>query len=172
MKEDITFRVATIEDTSKILFFIKELAKENGRKISGIEAKARSAIYNYSWPGNIREMRNCIESAVVMSDDDILHFEDLPEKIKNEGVSAFIKVPVGSSMEDAEKQVILETLQSTGGNKQKTASILKLGRRTLYRKLESYGLKDGWWSVEAIFYKISSHFFLSFVARFFSVDRC
>ena len=154
-REDLYYRLNVVhifvpplrerrEDIPLLLaHFIKELAKENGRKISGIEAKARSAIYNYSWPGNIREMRNCIESAVVMSDDDILHFEDLPEKIKNEGVSAFIKVPVGSSMEDAEKQVILETLQSTGGNKQKTASILKLGRRTLYRKLESYGLKDG-----------------------------
>ncbi len=122
--------------------FIKEIAKENGREISGVEERARSAIYNYSWPGNIREMRNCIESALVMSDDDILHFDDLPEKIKNQTSSSFIKVPIGSTMQEAEKQIILETLQSTGGNKQKTSNILKMGRRTLYRKLESYCIEE------------------------------
>jgi len=122
-------------------YFIKEVEKDNGKKIQSIESKARVAIYNYAWPGNIRELKNCIESAALMSDDDVLHFDDLPSSVKAENEDTIIKIPLGISMEDAEKQIMMETLRSFGGNKQKTAMVLGIGRRTLYRKMQEWGLE-------------------------------
>ena len=121
--------------------FIKEAEKDNGKRITSIESKARVAIYNYAWPGNIRELKNCIESATLMSDDDVLHFDDLPVFVKEESEETFIKIPLGTSMEDAEKTIMMETLRSFCGNKQKTAMVLGIGRRTLYRKMQEWGLE-------------------------------
>ncbi len=122
-------------------YFVKEVEKDNGKKIASIESKARVAIYNYAWPGNIRELKNCIESAALMSDDDVLHFDDLPSPVKEKSEDTIIRIPLGTSMEDAEKQIVIETLRSFGGNKQKTASVLGIGRRTLYRKMQEWGLE-------------------------------
>jgi len=119
-------------------FFIKSFEKENGKKIKTIDAKAKKAIYNYSWPGNIRELRNSIESALVMLEGDELRLEDLPQRVQDDASPSLIQIPIGMPMEDCEKKIILETLHSFGNNKQKTADVLKIGRRTLYRKLESW----------------------------------
>lgn len=119
-------------------FFIKSFEKENGKKIKTIDNKAKKAIYNYSWPGNIRELRNSIESALVMTEGDVLKFEDLPQRVQDDASPSLIQIPVGTPMEECEKKIILETLHSLGNNKQKTADVLKIGRRTLYRKLESW----------------------------------
>lgn len=118
--------------------FIKEFSEENGKKINSVEPKARNAIYNYDWPGNIRQLRNCIESAVVMSSDEVLRFCDLPSTVKAKAESSFIKIPMGLTMAEAEKQIILQTLDNENNNKTKTADILGIGRRTLHRKLEEY----------------------------------
>ncbi len=128
-KEDIPLLAAS---------FIKEFSEENGKKINGIEQRARTAIYNYDWPGNIRQLQNCIQSAVVMSSDNMIHFEDLPAALREKEEASSIIIPVGSNMNEAEKQVILQTLASQNGNKTKTADILGIGRRTLHRKLEEY----------------------------------
>lgn len=121
-------------------FFVKEFSNENGKMISSIEPKARNAIYNYDWPGNIRQLRNCIESAVVMTSDNILHFEDLPFKEKAE--SEVIKIPIGSSLEKAEKEIIIKTLNHENNNKKRACDILGIGRKTLYRKLKEYNIED------------------------------
>ena len=120
--------------------FVKEFSNENGKEISSIEAKARSAIYNYDWPGNIRQLRNCIESAVVMTSDNILHFEDLPFKEKTE--NELIKIPVGSTMKEAEREIIVTTLNHENNNKKRVSDILGIGRKTLYRKLKEYNIED------------------------------
>ena len=120
--------------------FVKEFEAENGKVISSIEPKARNAIYNYDWPGNIRQLRNCIESAVVMTSDNILHFEDLP--FKEKGESEVIKIPIGSTMENAEKEIIIKTLNHENNNKKRASDILGIGRKTLYRKLKEYNIGD------------------------------
>ena len=120
--------------------FVKEFEAENGKVISSIEPKARNAIYNYDWPGNIRQLRNCIESAVVMTSDNILHFEDLP--FKEKGESEVIKIPIGSTMENAEKEIIIKTLNHENNNKKRASDILGIGRKTLYRKLKEYNIED------------------------------
>ncbi|MCA1755560.1 MAG: sigma-54 dependent transcriptional regulator [Spirochaeta sp.] len=122
--------------------FIKEFAAENGKPVEGIESKARSMLYNYSWPGNIRELRNTIESAVVMCKGSIIQPDDLPPGVMQDSDNDCIRIAVGSSLADAEQEIIRSTLSANNGNKSKTASVLGIGRKTLHRKLSEYGVED------------------------------
>ncbi|MFP4363877.1 MAG: sigma-54-dependent transcriptional regulator [Spirochaetia bacterium] len=122
--------------------FLKEFAEENGRNLEGIDQKARMALYNYSWPGNIRELRNCIESAVVMSKDKVITMEDLPPNVTKLPDDDYIRIPVGSSFEEAEKEIIRSTLNYQKGNKTKTAEVLGIGRKTLHRKISEYRIEE------------------------------
>lgn len=128
-KEDLPLLIAA---------FIKEFTEENAKSISGIEPKARAALYAYDWPGNIRQLRNCLESAVVMSSDDIIRLSDLPEHVREAEQTAAIRVQIGTTLAEAEKHIILETLAAYKGNKSKTADILGIGRKTLHRKLDEF----------------------------------
>jgi DNA-binding NtrC family response regulator len=121
--------------------FLKEFAAENGKAIEGFDPKARQAIYAYPWPGNVRELRNSIESAVVMASNAHIGLDDLPPNVRSSGEERDVRVPVGSTLEEAEKILIRETLAAQGGNKSKTAETLGIGRKTLYQKIEEYGLE-------------------------------
>jgi DNA-binding NtrC family response regulator len=123
--------------------FLREFADENGKKLEGLDPKARQAIYAYPWPGNVRELRNTMESAVVMASSGLVTLDDLPPNVCSSGEGRDVRVPVGSSLEEAEKILIRETLAAEGGNKSKTAEILGIGRKTLYQKIEEYGLEEG-----------------------------
>ncbi len=120
--------------------FITELSKENNKNIEGIEPKARTALYNYRWPGNVRELRNTIESAVVLAKSSFITLDDLPPSLRKEDETAFIKLDLGTSMADAEKEIIRQTLNYTKNNKSRAAEVLGIGRKTLHRKLDEYGL--------------------------------
>ncbi len=121
--------------------FLKEFAQDNGKPIEGFDTKARSALYAYTWPGNVRELRNCIESAVVMAKGGLIGLEDLPPSLHAASEGGLIRVPVGSSLAEAEIILIRETLAANSGNKSKTAEILGIGRKTLYEKINLYGLE-------------------------------
>ena len=122
--------------------FIDRFAKENGKTITGVDAKARSALYKYDWPGNIRQLPNCIESAVVICNGSEITLADLPPTISQADADAQIMVPMGITMDEAEKIIIQENLAALKGNKSKTAEVLGIGRKTLHRKLNEYGLAD------------------------------
>ncbi len=124
-----------------ITAFLQEFAKENGKTIEGIDSRARSALYKFDWPGNIRQLRNCLESAVVMSSGPIIKLEDLPPSIAGSSQADIIEVPAGIPMAEAEKMLILQNLAINRGNKTKTADILGIGRKTLHRKLDEYAGK-------------------------------
>lgn len=126
-----------------ITSFIREFAEENEKKIDGIDNKARAALYAYDWPGNVRQLRNCVESAVVMTSGNVITLDDLPPSIRESDAARSIVIPVGSTMSDAEKEVILQTLSAQNGNKSRTAEVLGIGRKTLHRKLDEYGLEVG-----------------------------
>jgi len=130
-KEDIPLLVAA---------FLKEFSQENGKQIDGIDAKARLALYNYSWPGNVRQLRNSIESAVVLCKALTITLDDLPPNIRGDSGTDSLRLPVGASLAEVEKEVIRSTLAREGGNKSRTAEILGIGRKTLHRKIEEYGL--------------------------------
>ena len=149
-REDLYFRLNVVnihvpplrerkEDLPLLITaFIKEFAEENAKAVEGISDKARSCLYAYNWPGNIRELKNCIESAVVMSRGSLITEEDLPPGLRTAGDEGWIRIPFGATMEEAEKIIIQETLSANKGNQSKTAEILGIGRKTLHRKLPGW----------------------------------
>lgn len=133
-REDIPLLVAS---------FIREFSHENNKPVDGIDSRARAALYQYDWPGNIRELRNSIESAVVMTKGPVITVEDLPPGIggsDNEGGS-MIPVPLGVPLSQVEREVIRANLAQQKGNKSRTADILGIGRKTLHRKVDEYNLE-------------------------------
>ncbi|OJF77655.1 MAG: transcriptional regulator [Treponema sp. CETP13] len=124
-----------------ITSFLQEFAKESGKKIEGIDNRTRSALYKYDWPGNIRQLRNCIESAVVMCSGNVITFDDLPPGIVDDSDTNTISIPTGIPMAEAEKILIAENLAINKGNKSKTADILGIGRKTLHRKITEYNIE-------------------------------
>ena len=121
--------------------FLDEFNKENGKQITGMSQAAKAALYKYDWPGNIRELRNCIESAVVMASGTDIGLEDLPPSVSKASRAETIAVPMGIPLDEAEKLIIEENLAANKGNKSKTADMLGIGRKTLHRKLAEYGLE-------------------------------
>ncbi len=132
-KEDIPLLAAA---------FLKEFSEENGKPLEGIDHKANLALYNYSWPGNIRELRNSIESAVVMCKNSVIGIEDLPPSVVSGEEGTYIKIDLGVSMAEAEKVIIESTLNYCNGNKSKTADVLGIGRKTLHRKISEYSIVE------------------------------
>jgi len=97
----------------------------------------------YDWPGNIRELENCLERAVIMARGEVIAPADLPPHIqalsgREEGRG--IDFPSGISLDEVEKALILKTLEETGGNRSRAAEILGFNRRTLLNKLKEYGM--------------------------------
>jgi DNA-binding NtrC family response regulator len=122
--------------------FLEETARENNKPIPQISPEAVNAFIRYDWPGNVRELRNVIESVLVTLRRDIIHLTDLPPYISKLPISPAIpaELPVGLSMEEIEKEMIRRTVSKVDGNKMKAAAILKIGLRTLHRKIKQYGL--------------------------------
>ncbi len=132
-KEDIPLLISA---------FLQEFSEENQKNIEGVDPRARLALYNYHWPGNIRELRNCIESAVVMTKGNIIAYDDLPPTVTSGSDADYVKIEVGSSLEDAEREMIRATLHRENGNKSRTADVLGIGRKTLHRKIQEYKLEE------------------------------
>ena len=122
--------------------FLREFARENGKNVTTIEPRARAALYKYDWPGNIRQLRNCMESAVVMCSGSEIMIEDLPPSVSGSSSEASVSIPLGIPLEEAEKTLIMQNLAANKGNKSKTADILGIERKTLHRKLAKYGMED------------------------------
>ena len=151
-REDLFFRLKGIEinvpplrerreDIPVLLnTFVSKFNEENGKHISGFSTEAKNAIFAYKWPGNIRELEHCIESAVVMAAGNEIEVEDLTINVPESQAKDGIIIPIGTSLEEAEKTIILQNLQANKGNKSKTADVLKIGRKTLHRKLNEYGI--------------------------------
>jgi DNA-binding NtrC family response regulator len=121
--------------------FLEEFSRENKKEIEAIDRSAMQALHNYTWPGNIRELRNCIESAVVMAGGSTITPADLPPQIAAGDDTDYVKIEVGTPLEDAEKEIIQATLNRENGNKTKTADVLGIGRKTLHRKIQEYGIE-------------------------------
>lgn len=115
--------------------FLREFNIENEKNIKGFDTRAKAAIMSYEWPGNIRELRNCIESAVVMCNGEEIKVEDLPVTVASHTAEKTITIPIGITMSEAENIIIQENLAACNGNKTKCAEILGIGRKTLHRKL-------------------------------------
>ncbi|MBN1589101.1 MAG: sigma-54-dependent Fis family transcriptional regulator [Pirellulales bacterium] len=129
--------------------FIKEFASRHNKRIKGMSLAARRRMLAYDWPGNVRQLRNMVESMIVVDYDGLLDVDDLPEELAepNEPTGPPTAVSlaglVGQRLEEVERLFIEETLRAAGGNREEAATMLGIGERTLYRKIKSWGLGGG-----------------------------
>ena len=125
-------------------YFLKEATAEIGSNVTGITDAAMTVLTNYDWPGNIRQLRHCIRTMVVMCDKDKIDLADIPPEIAQRPQLAPGRPPAvslaGVSLNELEKQAIIDTLAKTQGNREQAAKILGIGERTLYRKIKEYHL--------------------------------
>jgi two-component system response regulator AtoC len=123
--------------------FLREFAQKNNKSISQFEPEAMDLLTNYSWGGNVRELRAAIEGAVVLGRGPTISSRDLPPKIRNyhPALEAGPLVPANLTVEEAEKQLIIRALQDCKGNRTEAARKLGISRRTLHRKLHEYHLE-------------------------------
>jgi DNA-binding NtrC family response regulator len=149
LRQDLFFRLSVFpvplpplrdrDDDVELLTaaFLKELNEEEGAH-KGISRAALQRLRRHDWPGNVRELRNAVQRAFILAGDDIdeTHFGDLfqPEVSRSQDVT----VAVGSSIADAERQLILATLERFDGNKERAASVLGISVKTLYNRLNQY----------------------------------
>ena len=137
--------------TLLINYFIKKFARKYNKNINGISNEAMSFAEKYAWPGNVREIKNVCEQAVVMARNSVILLDDMPLAGKNNGVlelknSAKFslevndKRPLRDIIAEVEKQVIMKSLNDNNWNRQETANALGLNRRSLYAKMKEYDL--------------------------------
>ena len=130
--------------------FRRQFAKRHHKQIRGLSPVVSKRLYSYDWPGNVRQLRNAVETMVVLDVDGSLDVDDLPPELADvqqpSGPPTSGSGPmelIGRTMDDIERWAIEETLKLTNGNREEAAKILGIGARTLYRKLEKYQSDGG-----------------------------
>ncbi len=119
--------------------FLQMHAAANTRETRGFTHEARRALTAHDWPGNVRELENALERAVVLDEDGWIGLDDLPTTLRPDAESPpAVVIPIGTPLAEAERRLLLATLAHADGDKNLAASLLGLGRRTIYRKLEEY----------------------------------
>ena len=158
-REDLYYRINVISLTQPPLrerisdiplligHFLAQFNEQTGKQIERFDDEAMQLLQRYSWPGNVREVVNVVERAVVLSKSEIISAAELPESICREpatrpGLSA---QAVGGSLKTAlsapERQIILDALDANAWNRQDTARMLGINRTTLYKKMKKYGIE-------------------------------
>jgi len=119
--------------------FVERFAREAGKRIRGITPEAMKLLEAYSWPGNIRELRNTMERGVILCDGDMIDESHLPPEMGSApSGNAVIKLSLGLPLREVEKEYILGSLRRNKGNKSRTAEVLGISEKTLYNKLNRY----------------------------------
>ncbi|HEX6961790.1 MAG TPA: sigma 54-interacting transcriptional regulator [Lacipirellula sp.] len=146
-REDLYYRLSVFElhipplrdrgeDISLLIdFFLQHYRRERGRPHLQLSEAARAKLLAYRWPGNVRQLRNVIDSAVVLADGDEILPRDLG--LRDSGGDSLDTL----QMDVWEKKLILEALRRSDGNVPEAAKLLAIGRATLYRKIELYGIE-------------------------------
>ncbi|HUI08503.1 MAG TPA: sigma-54 dependent transcriptional regulator [Verrucomicrobiae bacterium] len=123
--------------------FLDEFSRENDKQVRELTPEAVNLLLAYDWPGNVRELRNAVEQMVVLARAERLTARDVPAQVR--GGADLTKISVvrtGMTVEEAERQLIIQALKETGGNRTKAALKIGISRRTLHRKLKEYGLEN------------------------------
>ncbi len=132
--------------------FRRLFAKRHHKTIRGISPVATKRLFSYDWPGNVRQLRNAVETMVVLDADGLLDVDDLPPELAEAPPPATAATAavgggplelIGRPLDDIERWAIEETLKLTSGNREEAAKVLGIGARTLYRKLEKYAGGEG-----------------------------
>jgi DNA-binding NtrC family response regulator len=118
---------------------------KHGRSVGGVNEAVVQLFNSHQWPGNVRELRNTLERAVIVCDGALVEPRHLPPNFGSAGLRTSpgdgdgIRLEVGTTVEEAEKMLILKTLAATNNNKTRAAEILGISLKTLHNKLKEYG---------------------------------
>jgi transcriptional regulator with PAS, ATPase and Fis domain len=130
---------------------IRDLNRKHGCKVTDVEPKVLNMLQTCPWPGNVRELRNVLERAVIIAGEGTIAVQHLPPHLSAGGLSpapapaddsGTVTLRVGSTVDEAEKALILRTLEHTKNNKTRAAEILGISLKTLHNKLKEYGSAD------------------------------
>ncbi len=147
-REDLYFRLAVItiklpplrerkEDIPLLCrFFLNRFREKIGKEVAGISRPAQSLLMAYDWPGNIRELENLLERAILVTTENFIRPQDLPPYIKK----LKTEPPASLSLDELEKKHIWSVVTTAVGNRTKAAHILGISRRALLRKIYKHGL--------------------------------
>jgi two-component system, NtrC family, response regulator AtoC len=123
--------------------FLEHFARRADKRVAGFSAPAAERMLAYAWPGNIRELQNCVERAVALTRFEQVTVDDLPEKIRSYRSAHVIVASDDASelvpLEEVERRYIMRVMDAVAGNKSAAAQVLGIERTTLYRKLDRYG---------------------------------
>lgn len=156
-REDLYYRLAVIpiflpplrERLGDLILFIGHFVEKfnarYGKSITGVSPAAMQMLFQQPWKGNIRELENVLERAVLLADQDELSPDTLGLQFslsdkRDSGGSSAAPVSLQQAVQDAERRAIQQALIITGGNRTQAAALLGIGRRTLYDKLDEYGI--------------------------------
>ena len=161
LREDLYYRLNVFELTLPPLrqriddlpvlteAILGDLNQKHGTQVTGVDGETLKRLANHPWPGNVRELRNALERAVIITGTGTIRAETLPTSIGavgpvvlsgvGAGDTEAISLPVGTTVEQGEKALILLTLAHTRNNKTRAAEILGISLKTLFNKLKEYG---------------------------------
>lgn len=123
-------------------YYIDRFNRQYGKRIAGVDEEAMRCLSEYTWPGNIRELRNLVLRSMI-SAREVIKKKDLPEAVaKGTKPGQEIRIQAGTPLPDIERMSIIKTLQMARGNKLKAAEMLGISRRSLYNKLEEYNIDE------------------------------
>jgi len=154
VREDLFYRLAVMEidlpplrerlgDLSLLAEnFLQHFSEKAGRKISGFTRQSMTYLARHAWPGNVRELRNVIERAVVLCNGRYITPAELPKHLLDASDSTELNIPIGTTMEEAERRLILKTLEANANNKTRAAEVLGISLKTLHNKLNLYREKE------------------------------
>jgi len=148
LRQDLFYRISTVsvhlsplrerrEDIMPLAtLFLKRFDAQSGRNIAGFSATATEALRSFDWPGNVRQLQNEIQRAVLMCENEVIDMRDLSISSSANPINQHL-----SLMSAMERNTILQMLKETGGNKLETAKRLGIGRQTLYNKIKAYEIQ-------------------------------
>jgi len=127
--------------------FRKHFAKRHHKRVTAVSPAVTNRLFRYDWPGNVRQLRNFVETMIVLDSDGMLGEDDLPPELADPVESGDVAQRglidlVGRPLADVERLFVEATLKYTNQNREAAARLLKIGARTLYRKIKEYGLQD------------------------------
>ncbi len=126
---------------------LREVGERNGKRLAGVSAEVMQAFQSHTWPGNIRELRNVLERATILCDREFIGRQHLPPDFGHAAGAgpselAGLRFPVGTTVDAAERELILQTLAATNQNKTRAAELLGISLKTLHNKLKEYGAQE------------------------------
>ena len=121
-------------------FFVEKYNQKYHMKVEGVSQRTMNLLMDYEWTGNVRELENTIESMMVISSPKVIDIQHLPQEMRDlKGKTELIQFEIGTPLEEIEKEMLIQTLRATKGNKRKAAKLLGINVRTIHRKIEEIG---------------------------------